>query len=314
MFKLGLGQDRTQTEPERIIKMLVQHHSFRFGLSLAAGMLASAGFAQGYGTGTDVDPDVAFRSPKMKEIGVDQKMGAQIPLDARFTDDDGKVKTVREIFSGRPVVLLPIFYRCERTCYLELTGVVAALNLTKKLEVGRDVEVVALGINPTETWELARAKKKSILGSYSKFDSTKKSWHLLTGDMANIRKVTDSMGFRFAYDEKKNEVSHPSGIMMLTPDGKISSYSLGANYEVERFEKAIALAKEGTITEATKEIFFGCIHIDPVTGKRSLMIENVMRVLAATTVIAIVMLIFALNGKTIFRRKKSDSAIESAAE
>jgi len=294
--------------------MLVQHHGFRFGLSLAVGMLASMSYSQGYGTGTDVDPDVAFRSPKMKEIGVDQKMGAQIPLDARFTDDDGKVKTVREIFSGRPVVLLPIFYRCERTCYLELTGVVAALNLTKKLEVGRDVEVVAIGINPTETWELARAKKKSILGSYSKFDKTKQNWHLLTGDMPNIRKVTDSMGFRFAYDEKKNEVSHPSGIMMLTPDGKISSYSLGANYEVERFEKAIALAKDGTITEATKEIFFGCIHIDPVTGKRSLMIENVMRVLAATTVIAIVMLIFALNGKTIFRRKKSDSAIESAAE
>jgi protein SCO1/2 len=294
--------------------MLVQHHGFRFGLSLAVGMLASMSYSQGYGTGTDVDPDVAFRSPKMKEIGVDQKMGAQIPLDARFTDDDGKVKTVREIFSGRPVVLLPIFYRCERTCYLELTGVVAALNLTKKLEVGRDVEIVAIGINPTETWELARAKKKSILGSYSKFDKTKQNWHLLTGDMPNIRKVTDSMGFRFAYDEKKNEVSHPSGIMMLTPDGKISSYSLGANYEVERFEKAIALAKDGTITEATKEIFFGCIHIDPVTGKRSLMIENVMRVLAATTVIAIVMLIFALNGKTIFRRKKSDSAIESAAE
>jgi protein SCO1/2 len=294
--------------------MLVQHHGFRFGLSLAVGMLASMSYSQGYGTGTDVDPDVAFRSPKMKEIGVDQKMGAQIPLDARFTDDDGKVKTVREIFSGRPVVLLPIFYRCERTCYLELTGVVAALNLTKKLEVGRDVEIVAIGINPTETWELARAKKKSILGSYSKFDKTKQNWHLLTGDMVNIRKVTDSMGFRFAYDEKKNEVSHPSGIMMLTPDGKISSYSLGANYEVERFEKAIALAKDGTITEATKEIFFGCIHIDPVTGKRSLMIENVMRVLAATTVIAIVMLIFALNGKTIFRRKKSDSAIESAAE
>jgi protein SCO1/2 len=294
--------------------MLVQHHGFRFGLSLAVGMLASMSYSQGYGTGTDVDPDVAFRSPKMKEIGVDQKMGAQIPLDARFTDDDGKVKTVREIFSGRPVVLLPIFYRCERTCYLELTGVVAALNLTKKLEVGRDVEIVAIGINPTETWELARAKKKSILGSYSKFDKTKQNWHLLTGDMVNIRKVTDSMGFRFAYDEKKNEVSHPSGIMMLTPDGKISSYSLGANYEVERFEKAIALAKDGTITEATKEIFFGCIHIDPVTGKRSLMIENVMRVLAATTVIAIVMLIFALNGKTIFRRKKPDSAIESAAE
>jgi protein SCO1/2 len=288
--------------------MLVQHHGFRFGLSLAVGMLASMSYSQGYGTGTDVDPDVAFRSPKMKEIGVDQKMGAQIPLDARFTDDDGKVKTVREIFSGRPVVLLPIFYRCERTCYLELTGVVAALNLTKKLEVGRDVEIVAIGINPTETWELARAKKKSILGSYSKFDKTKQNWHLLTGDMPNIRKVTDSMGFRFAYDEKKNEVSHPSGIMMLTPDGKISSYSLGANYEVERFEKAIALAKDGTITEATKEIFFGCIHIDPVTGKRSLMIENVMRVLAATTVIAVVMLIFALNGKTIFRRRKPVAA------
>jgi protein SCO1/2 len=266
-------------------------------ITLGSSLVVASVQAQAFNRQTAVDPDVAFRSPKMNEIGVTQRMGAQVPLDVRLTDDDGKSKTLAEMFSGRPVVLLPIFYRCERTCYLELTGVVAALNQSNRLEVGRDVEVVAIGLNPTETWELARIKKKSILGSYKKFSGTRSNWHLTTGSLPDIRKVTDSLGFKFLYDSDKNEVSHPSGIMMLTPDGKVSSYSLGANFEVERFEKAIALAKAGTITEASKEVFFGCIHIDPITGQRSLVIENVMRVLAIATVLAIVLTILALNGK-----------------
>lgn len=277
----------------------------RSSLFAASMVVAASTLGQSFSRDTQVDPDVAFRSPKMNEIGVDQKMGAQVPLSVTLTDDDGKTKSFRELAGNRPVILLPIFYRCERTCYLELTGVVSALNQSKKLEVGRDVEVIAVGLNPTETWELARAKKKSILGSYKNFDRTDKNWHLTTAPLESVRKITDAIGFTFKYDADKNEVSHPSGIMMLTPDGKVSSYSLGANYEVARFEKAIELAKNGTITEPTKEIFFGCIHIDPITGARSLVIENVMRVFAASTVISIVLMILALSGKLRLRPKKA---------
>jgi len=272
------------------------------GVFAAAALAGSVLAAGQYQTGTSVDPDVAFRSPKMKEIGVEQRLGQPIMPHAEFVDDTGKKVKLGDYFQGkRPVIFLPIFYRCEGVCFVEIMGVVDSLNRLPELKVGRDVEVVAMSLKPTETYELARLKKQEFLRTFEPKE-THKNWHFLTGDMENIRAVTNSLGFNFTYDEAKDEVSHPSGIMVVTPDGTISSYLLGANFPPERLKSFIQTAAREEVGQKTQEIFFGCIHLDPVTGKRSLVIQNVLKVLAVATLLAITLTILVLTGKARLRR------------
>lgn len=268
--------------------------TLRWIFALTAVLTAASAWSQGYNRDLAVDPDVAFPRPEMKEIGLEQKLGNRVQWAAEFRDESGKKVRLQTLFGKRPVILLPIFYTCTGVCNLEMSGITEALILSEKLEVGRDVEVVALGIHPKETWELARAKEKQVLASYHK-SKDPRGWHFLTGDMENIRAVTDSLGFKFSYDEAKNRVNHPSGIMVLTPNGIISSYLVGARYKPERLEKFVATAAAEEVGQKTQELFFGCIHIDPVTGKRSIVIEQVLRVFAAITMIAIVSTIVVLN-------------------
>lgn len=268
------------------------------------GALATAGFSQGYNTSTAVDPDVAFRSPQMNEIGVDQRLGQPIMGGASFIDDTGKKVLLKNLLGKRPTLILPIFYRCTGVCYLELVGAVDVLRSMPEVVVGRDLDVIALGINPTETFELARAKKAETLRTYGR-KTDPKAWTFLTGDIENLQAVAMSLGFKYRYDKEKDQVSHPSGVMLVTADGTISSYQLGAKYQTAKFRELLALAKKGEVGQKSQTLFFGCIHIDPVTGKRSLMIQNVLRVLAVATVLGIASMLLVLNGRAHFRRRKS---------
>lgn len=266
-------------------------------------LLAATAGAQGYQTGIDVNPDTAFKNPKLAKIAVEQRLGQPVQGLAEFTDDRGKKVRFDSLLGKRPIILLPIFYRCTGVCNLELTGVVETIAKMPNRTVGKDFDVVAVGINPKETYELARNKKALTLQSYSR-KGTEGGWHFLTGTMENIRGVTDSLGFRFTYDEQKDEVSHPSGIMILTPKGTISSYLLGANYEVGKLGNFLDIAAREEVGQKSKEIFFGCIHLDPVTGKRSLVVKNVLRLFGVVTLIVLATSIAVLSGKLHLSRRK----------
>jgi protein SCO1/2 len=230
-----------------------------------------------------VDSSAISKNPALAHVKVDQRPGVQLPMDAVFTDDTGKQITFGSLFQGKPVVLLPIFYRCTGVCNLELQGVLNALMRDPKLMPGRDLEVVALGINPKEGPDLAKGKKASTLEEYGK-PQTAVGWHFLTGDMQNIRLVTNAMGFDFTYDPAKDQVNHPSGVMVLTPKGLVSSYMLGGIYQPTAFQNDVTRAAASGIAPKSDELFFGCICIDPITGKRSLVIQNVLRLLGILTI------------------------------
>jgi protein SCO1/2 len=248
-------------------------------LPLAAN--AQDGFIQ-----QEVPQSAVTKNPALDHVRVDQRPGVQLPMSATFKDETGKQITFGSLFTGRPIVLLPIFYRCTGVCNLELQGVLNALMRSPKLLPGRDLDVVALGINPQEGPDLAKGKKESTLDEYGKPQSAK-GWHFLTGDMQNIRLVTNAMGFDFTFDPKKDVVNHPSGIMILTPKGMVSSYMLSGIYQPSAFQDDVSRAAAEVIAPKSDEIFFGCICIDPITGKRSLVITNVLRLLGILTVLSI---------------------------
>ena len=265
----------------------------RFAVTLGLTLVGACAFGQGL-VQQSVDPSAVRQDPRLSGVRVDQKMGAALPLDAKFKDADGKQITFGSLFKGHPLVILPIFYRCTGVCNLELQGVLNALSKDDKIVPGRDVEVVALGINPKEGPDLAAGKKASTLDLYGK-PKTADGWHFLTGDIADIRKVTDAIGFGFTYDPATDQINHPSCVVMVTPRGQISSYMLKGFYNPSAFAGDLQAAAQARIQAPSQDLFFGCIHVDPLTGKRSLEIQALLKVCGVATLAVLALSIFALS-------------------
>ncbi|HJP82622.1 MAG TPA: SCO family protein [Fimbriimonadaceae bacterium] len=244
----------------------------------------------------------SFRD-SLAQMKIDQKLGAQVPAQATFKDEFGKTIPFASLLGKRPIVLLPMFYLCQGVCGKESDNLLKTIASLQNEQVGREYDVIFLSINPKETPELAMNKKTSVL-KVMKGDTNQEGYHFLTGTMPEIRKVTNAVGFGFAYDEKDGRINHPAGLMILTPSGRVSQYILGADYPKPIMEKGIALANEDKIGKEAEVVLLGCVMIDPVTGRRSLIIENVIRLIAGAFAIGL----FAwIGGMTIKGRRAAQS-------
>ena len=214
----------------------------------------------------------------LSQMRIDQKLGSQVPGDAVFKDEEGKEIQFGSLLGQRPVVILPMFFGCQGICGTEVDGVLK--NVAKmKGAIGKDYDVVLLSINPNETSELARDKKISLLKVFDgKADP--KGFHLLTGDLDNIRKVTDALGFGFAYDATDKRINHPAGLMILTPKGQVSSYMFGSEYPQLVMQDNIALAGKGKIGGKAEVDLLGCVMLDAKTKSRSATIEKFINLTA----------------------------------
>lgn len=217
----------------------------------------------------------------LKAMKIEQKLGAQVPADARFKDETGREIPFADILGKRPVVLLPMFFLCRGVCGKETDNLLKTVAKLKEKQVGKDYDIVLLSINPKETPELAMNKKISLL-KVMKGDTNREGYHFLTGKMEEIRKVTNAVGFGFDYDESDGRINHPAGLMILSPSGKVIEYILGAEYPKPILSDALALAEQNKVGKVAETILLGCVMIDPVTGQRSLVIENVIRIIAGT--------------------------------
>lgn len=247
----------------------------------------------------DPSTDAKSESPLARSMGITQKLGAEVPKDAEFLDETGKKVHFGDLLQGRPVVLVPIFYRCQTGCALVTDGVLKTLAKANKAEnemiVGRDLDVVMVSIHPKETPELARNKKALILNAIEppNADSSwrvyaTKGWHLLTGNLENIHKVTDAIGFKYKYDAEKDLINHPTCTVMLTKDGRISSYTIGNDFPTTLVKSDLALAAKNEIgVRADQSMMFGCVMLDPVTGRYRIVIERVMGIAAFFTILIV---------------------------
>lgn len=240
-----------------------------------------------------------------KKIGLDQNLGVQIPLDAKFKDEKGRVVKIRDYFGEKPVVLAMVFYKCMGSCLLIRDGLVKTVNGQKSLEAGKDYEVVIVGIHPKETPELALKAKTDWL-SVLKHPEQADGFHFLTGEMPEIRSVTQAVGFRFTYNEKTDAVSHPAGIVILTPEGITSHYMYGVTYAFKEFHDGLKEAAENKVGEKAPEILFGCMQYDPRTGKYRVQVENVLKVAGIATALLLFGSIAVLSFK--YRREAIEPA------
>ena len=224
------------------------------------------------------------------QIKFDQKPDNQVSPDLEFRDENGKSVRLGDYFGQRPVILVLGYYECPMLCSLVLNGAIEAMQ-DLKLDAGKDFEVVNVSIDPRETPALATAKKRIYIKRYGR-PGAAEGWHFLTGDDAAIRKLADEVGFRYEYDSRAKEFAHPSGLVILTPDGKVSHYVFGVTYSPAELDTALRDAGAKKIGSTIEQFVLLCFHYSPLTGKYGNLIMTVVRVSGMATVGALGFVVF----------------------
>ena len=251
---------------------------------LTLGLLAGIACAQD--TSASATPGVVPTGSLTKSMGIDQHFGTQIPLSATFKDETGRTVTMRDELGARPVMILPMFFGCNGVCRLEVEDIFKTLEKDKKITPGKDFDLILLSINPTETPQIAAHKKQQILAAYH-VPGGDVGVHGLTGSYDQIRAVTDALGFRYSYNPTTHLINHPAGMMFLDKTGVIRGYMYGAEYPTEVIEKNLQAAAREVQGVKPEVILLGCVMIDPVTHKRTFVIENIMKVIGSATALLV---------------------------
>jgi len=231
----------------------------------------------------------ALSDDALIQIRFDQKQNAQISLDLAFQDEAGKPVELGQYFGKRPVVLVMGYYECPMLCTLVLNGLMEGA-ADMKWSIGRDFEVVDVSINPRETAVLAASKKRSYVQRYGRPGSAA-GWHFLTGNENATKRLADEVGFRYAYDPAYKQYAHPSGLIILTPSGKVSSYLFGVVYPPKDLYESLRRASANQVSLSLRQFILLCFHYNPVTGKYSRTILTTLRVLGIGTVFGVAGLI-----------------------
>ena len=240
----------------------------------------------------------------LQEIGFDQKLGEVLPLDAPFKDETGKDVRLGDYFGKKPVVLSLVYYECPMLCTISLNGLAGALEVLSFVP-GQEFEVVTVSFDPAEGPVLAAAKKKAYMARYKRKDAHA-GWHFLTGPKASVDRLTQAAGFRYVWDAETKQFAHPAGILVATPEGRISHYLFGVEYSPKDLRLALVDAAGGKIGNAVDQVLLYCYQYDPKAGRYSASILNVVRIGGLVTVVALGAFILTATRKR--RGRPSDTA------
>jgi len=276
------------------------------GLALAAGDAR----AQQWNEGTQGIPN---QTPaELQGVDIVEHLGGALPRDAAFRDSDGKPVKLGDFFDGkRPTLFVFAYHSCPMLCSLVLDAAVRSLN-DVQWTVGDEFDVVSVSIDPKDTPETATKKRTQVVSSYVRARGDTKGWHFLTGDEANIRKVTDAVGFEYRYDARQKQYAHPAAIYLLTPEGHVARYLYGIEFPPGDVRLGLLEATEGRSISTTDRLLLFCYHYDPQGKKYSLVAMNVMRLGGAATVFGMGTLFTIMWARGRRRRKKEQSLAAKA--
>lgn len=281
-------------------------------LFTAVGFAALLFFARP-ATAQMMDPtqNIGVRPELLKDVSIDQKLDAQVPMNLIFRDEHGKPVTLGQFFTpGKPVVLSLVYFSCPMLCTEELNGLDRSLKLLP-MSVGKDFQVVTVSIDPSDEPIMADAKHQVYTGMYGRPGGAA-GWHFLTAEPqfnvksdtkeplqgqtnTQIKALADAVGYHYAYDEDSKQFAHAALVMVLTGDGKISRYLNGVNYPSRDLRFSLEDASNGKISSPVDQVLLFCYHYDPHTGKYGLVIQRAVQLGGALTLLGLGTLIFFLS-------------------
>jgi protein SCO1/2 len=285
------------------VVVCVLHFAFCIGIAGEARAQQQPGLPGSMGHQTGI---VASNvPPQFQAVTFAQRLNEQLPLDAAFTDETGRDVRLGDYFGSRPVVLAFVYYQCPMLCSQTLNGISSALKVVP-FTAGREFDVVIVSFDPRDTPATANAKKQAHLQHWKARD-TADGWHFLTGDEATIRRVTSAAGFTYQWDGETGQYAHVSGLLTVTPDGRLSRYFYGVEYSPKELRMALVESAEGKIGSPIEELLLYCFQYDPTTGRYGVVVMNLVRLGGLLTVALIAGFVF------VMRRRDAHPPVERHA-
>jgi len=266
-------------------------------VGIAAALFLAAPSVPGQTVPNDVGPSATTVPAPLLNVGFEPPLNGAVPTDLAFRDENGSSVRLRDYFGRGPVVLAFVYYGCPMLCNQVEQGVVGVLRMLS-FTPGRDYEVVFISFDFRETPEMAAEKKKQALAFFRR-PGTESGWHFLTGPQESIEAVTKAANFRFSFDAKSNLFAHASGVMLLTPDGRVSRYFYGVEYPGRDMRLGLVDASAGRIGTPIDHVLLYCYQYDPSAAKYSASILKIIRMGAVLTILCIV------GGILLFQRRES---------
>jgi protein SCO1/2 len=248
----------------------------RVVLALAAGIALGC-----LGTKAQAQTPQDESTGMIKNVRFDQNLDAQVPLDLPLRDEAGRPVKLGDYLGKKPAILTLVYYQCPMLCNEVLNTLLRSMNALS-FDVGKEFDVITVSIDPKETARLAARKKASYIKRYGR-PGAERGWHFLTGDAEPVARLARIVGFRYAYDAKSGQYAHPAGIMILTPQGKVSRYVFGVSYPARDLRLALMDASMRKIGSPIDQLLLLCYHYDPRTGKYNFAVMSVIRVLGVAT-------------------------------
>jgi protein SCO1 len=273
-----------------------------FGLALGLTFATSA-FAQNMysGGGGIMAPSANIKPPGLNNVGIEQRLNAQVPPDLAFRDESGKPVKLGDYFGKRPVILSLVYFRCPMLCSEVLAGVEGSLKAIS-FNPGKDFDVLTVSFDPKDTPESATEKKAAMLKRYKR-DGASGAWHFLTGSQESIDALTKAVGFQYQYDQSTDQFAHTTGLMILTPEGKVAQYYYGVEFPPRDVRLGLIQASQNKIGTLADQVLLYCYHYDPKSGKYSAMINRIIQLGGGLTIVSIGAVVLVLL------RRGSDSEL-----
>ena len=250
---------------------------------MAACLLLAVGGLHAQGPGKLAANNIMQGLPARADL--EQRLGAQIPLDLTFTDETGQSVPLRRYFGQRPVILQMGYNHCWLMCDV-VTGALVRSLQDLRLNPGTDFDVVFVSIDPRESWQLAAKKRAEYIRGFGR-SKTGPGWHFLTGRAPEIQALSEAVGFHYFYDPPSQQFAHPSGLMIVTPGGVLSKYFYGVEYDPNALRLSLLEASGGTVGSKVEALLLLCYHWNPLAGKYGWLISLVLKVLCLGTVAAL---------------------------
>lgn len=260
----------------------------------------------------------------LKEVGIEQHLGEQLPLDAVFVDERGREVSLGDVFGARPVVMVFVYYECPMLCPMVLNGVAKSLGVLS-FDAGQEFDVVVVSIDPAETPEMAAAAKRTTVKRYGR-PETAGGWHFLTapqgeGGAESIRRVTEAAGFRYAFVEesgvtpeggRRYQFAHASSMIVVTPDGKLAKYLMGIDFPPKDVRLALVEASAGRIGTVVDQILLYCFRYDPKLGKYTAVVTRILRLAGVAFCLGLALFLFIMWRRDALASQRSVSTLGAA--
>lgn len=203
------------------------------------------------------------QKPKnLQDVGIEERLGESIPLDLRFATSEGDSVTLAELIQDdQPVLLNPVYYECPMLCTMVIDAVLSGVR-DVNWNPGNEYTIITYSIDPEEDHQLAASTKDSIMQALNR-RGAENGWHFLTGKKDAVQKLSEAIGFKYQKINRTGQFAHTAAIMFLSPDGVITRYLYGIDFNANNIRNALYEAADGEIGSTVDKLVLYCYQYDP---------------------------------------------------